>query len=123
MSTATPLTRTSPTTAPSPAVDNARPAAPVGLADLLAEVGTVVEALPGDRIDALSAPLAALTAHLVDGARVAGASVGFTPSRDTSSTLSLRTLGRLAAGTAGSTYPVDAVRAQRVRDLTARLAA
>src|SRR4051812_42188554 len=121
MSTTTSLTRTSSPTAPSPAVDRARPGDPVGLGDLLAEVGTVVEALPGDRIEALSAPLAALTAHLVDGARVAGAHAAFAPSRETPSTLSLRTLGRLAAGTAGSYYAVDAVRAQRVRDLTARL--
>jgi hypothetical protein len=124
MSITTPLTRST-TDLPAPATGRDRALdGPVELAELLAEVGTVVEALPADRLDARSTTLAALAAHLVDGAREAGVrEARFTPSRDTGVTLTLRTLGRLAARTVGGRHHLDAARAGRIRDLTARIAA
>jgi hypothetical protein len=94
------------------------------LAELLVEVGLTIEALPADRIETASAQLAAITAHLVDGAHEAGADGGlFTPSRQTISTLSLRTLGRLAARTISQDVPLQPVRVARIRTLLATLAA
>jgi hypothetical protein len=108
------------------------------LAELLAEVGMAIEALPTTLITSRSAGIAALTAHLVDGARAASANgdvdggrgrsvsggrsgAGFTPSRETPATLSLRTLGRLATRTAGHDVQLDATRATRVRTLLTEL--
>jgi hypothetical protein len=94
------------------------------LADLLAEVGRTVDALPANVIEQSSVQLAAITAHLVDGAHQVGADGGlFTPSRDTNSTLSLRTLGRLATRTAGHDVQLDSIRVERVRSLLAELGA
>ena len=94
------------------------------LAELLAEVGMTIEALPTSRIGQVSPQIAAVTAHLVDGAHEAGADGGaFTPSRETVTTLSLRALGRLATRTAGHEINLAPARVQRVRDLVAELAA
>jgi hypothetical protein len=94
------------------------------LAELLAEVGTTIDALPTSRIGQVSAQIAAVTAHLVDGAHEAGADGGvFTPSRETVTTLSLRALGRLAARNAGHDVLLPQARVERVRDLVAELAA
>lgn len=94
------------------------------LAELLAEVGMTIDALPTSRIGQVSTQIAAVAAHLVDGTHEAGADGGkFTPSRETVTTLSLRTLGRLATRTAGHEIRLAPARAQRVRDLVAELAA
>jgi hypothetical protein len=94
------------------------------LAELLAEVGMTIDALSTSQIAQVSPQIAAVTAHLVDGAQEAGADGGvFTPSRETVTTLSLRTLGRLATRTAGHEFRLAPARAQRVRDLVAELAA
>jgi hypothetical protein len=94
------------------------------LAELLAEVGLTIDALSTNRIGEVSPQIAAITAHLVDGAHEAGADGGkFTPSRETITTLSLRTLGRLATRTAGQEVSLPSARVQRVRDLVAELAA
>jgi len=94
------------------------------LAELLAEVGMTIDALPTNRITQISPQIAALTAHLVDGAHEAGAEGGvFTPARDTAAVLSLRALGRLATRTAGSEIRLASARAQRVRDLVDEIAA
>jgi hypothetical protein len=94
------------------------------LADLLAEAGTTIDALPTTRIGQVSPQIAAVTAHLVDGAHEAGADGGvFIPSGETVTALSLRTLGRLAARTAGHEFRLAPTRAQRIRDLVAELAA
>ena len=96
----------------------------VSLAELLTEVGMSIDALPSSRIGEVSTQIAAVTAHLVDGAHEAGADGGlFTPSGETVTTLSLRTLGRLATRTAGREVRIPAPRAQRIRDLVADLAA
>jgi hypothetical protein len=96
----------------------------VSLAELLVEVGATIDALPSSRISEASPTIAAVTAHLVDGAHEAGADGGqFTPSRETVTTLSLRTLGRLATRTAGHEVRLDQARARRIRDLVADLAA
>jgi hypothetical protein len=98
--------------------------APTGasLAVLLTEVGTATDTLPPEHLDRLAVKLAALASHLVDGARDAGApATGFTPSGVTPAVLSLRTLGRLAARTAGGDYRLDAVRTRRIRDLLGEL--
>lgn len=98
--------------------------ASLSLADLLADAGTAIDALPADRIEQASAQIAAITSHLVDGAREAGAGDGsFAPSRETATVLSLRALGRLAARTAGHDVRLDASRARRIRDLVGALAA
>ena len=95
---------------------------PTSLAELLAEAGLAIDALPTARIDSAAGEIAAITAHLMDGARAAGADGGeFTPSRATAGTLSLRALGRLATRTAGQDVPLDAVRADRIRGLIAAL--
>jgi hypothetical protein len=94
------------------------------LAELLAEVGMTIDALPTNRIGQVSTQIAAVTAHLVDGAHEAGADGGtFIPSRETVTTVSLRTLGRLATRTAGHEVQLASARAQRVRDLVAEIAA
>jgi hypothetical protein len=92
--------------------------ATVGLADLLAEVGTTIEALPSDQL--VPATLATLTAHLVDGA---GSPLTFAPERTTPAIVSLRALGVLAARTAGTEVSFPAARAAKVRTLLADLAA
>ena len=91
---------------------------PVTLADLLTEVGTAVEPLPVGSLPA--GTLAALTAHLVDGA---GAPTTLTPERTTSPIMSLRALGVLAARTAGTTTSFPPARAAKVRALLAELTA
>jgi len=94
------------------------------LAELLAEVGMTIDALPTSRIDEVGTQLAAITAHLVDGAHEAGAeAASFTPSRETAPTVSQRVLGRLSTRTAGQEFQLFPTRAQRVRDLVADLAA
>lgn len=94
------------------------------LADLLAEVGTAIDALPSSQVNEASTGIAAVTANLVDGAHEAGADGGlFTPSRETTTTVSLRTLGRLATRTAGREVQLAPARAQRIRDLIADLTA
>jgi hypothetical protein len=95
---------------------------PTSLAELLAEAGLAIDALPTTRLDAVSGQIAAITAHLMDGARAAGADGGeFTPSRTTPGLLSLRALGRLSTRTVGQDVPLDAVRADRIRGLIAAL--
>jgi hypothetical protein len=109
----------------------AAPATPISdspgstsLAELLVEVGSTIDALPSSRFGAVGPQIAAVTAHLVDGTHEAGADGGlFTPSRETVTTLSLRTLGRLAGRTAGHEVRIAGPRAQRIRDLIADLAA
>lgn len=94
------------------------------LADLLIGAGTAIESLPPGRIDHLADRIAALTAHLIDGAAEAGVRAGeFTPGRGTPAVLSLRALGRLAARTAGTDVVVDEARARRIAELTRELTA
>ena len=94
------------------------------LAELLAEVGMTIDALPTSRIGEVSPQIAAVTANLVDGAHEAGADGGvFVPHGGTGTTLSLRALGRLATRTAGHEIRLAPARAQRVRELVSELAA
>jgi hypothetical protein len=94
------------------------------LGELLAEVGMTIDALPTSRIGRVSPQIAAVAADLMDGAHEAGVDAGrFTPTGETMTTVSLRTLGRLATRTAGHEVPLTPARVQRVRDLVAELAA
>lgn len=96
----------------------------ISLAELLAEVGMAIDALPSSQVNEVSPRIAVVTANLVDGAHEAGADGGlFTPSRETTSTVSLRALGRLATRTAGREVQLAPARAQQIRDLIAELAA
>jgi len=124
MGTTYSLTREPVGTAPIDTTTLSASPGPTSLAELLAEVGMTIDALPSSRIGEVSTQIAAVTAHLVDGAHEAGADGGaFTPSRETVTTLSLRALGRLATRTAGHEVQLAPARVQRVRDLVAELAA
>jgi len=124
MGTTYELTREPVGTAPIDTTPRSDSPGSTSLAELLAEVGMTIDALPTSRIDEVGTQIAAITAHLVDGAHEAGADAGpFTPSRETVPTLSLRALGRLATRTAGHEVRLFPARAQRVRDLVADLAA
>jgi hypothetical protein len=104
----------------------ARPSAPVptangtlgstSLADLLEAAGAAIDALPTGGLETRSAHLAALAAHLVDGANEAGGGL-FVPTGGTAPILSLRALGRLAARTAGHEIVLRPGRASRIRTL------
>lgn len=90
----------------------------VGLAELLAEVGTALEPLAVESLP--RGPLAALTAHLVDGA---GTQLALTPEGTSPAIVSLRALGVLAARTAGTEVAFPATRAAKVRALLTDLTA